>query len=84
MNKDEDRNCFYVSDLPLVATLVFLGFQFLELDASNPARSVFKFPANKEIDNAVTSYWQGKLFVEPKSFCNIQRELKARLRSMQK
>lgn len=81
MKKDEVSNSFQTSDFPLVATLVTLGFQIDSLDTSDPSRVVFTFIQTTELIETIESFWSSSTSVEPKYFCNIQRELKARIRS---
>ena len=73
-----------ISDLTLATTLLFLGYKFVYLDMTNPSRIVFEFSKNKSIQETIDKYWSGQISVEPKNFNNIQRELKARIRSLQK
>ena len=80
MRKDESRYTTPVSDLSLTVTLLLHGFNLENMDSSNPSRVVFNFTVQNNIHEVIASYWKGELSVEPKSFCNLQRELKARIR----
>lgn len=81
-NYEENRSSsFETSDLPLVITLVTLGFYSIRLDVSDPARVVFQFPKEEKLQTTIDEFWAGKLVVEPKTFWNNQRELKARIRN---
>lgn len=80
-NDDTSSYFFETSDLPLATTLTALGFPLQELDASDPIRVIFKFFQDENLKNTVSAFWQNELRVEPKTFSNAQRELKARIRS---
>jgi hypothetical protein len=83
MRNDEHRSSFFeTSDLPLAVTLLTLGIPLVSLDTSNPSRVIFQFQQTEETQQIVSQYWEGKLTVEPKTFLNTQRELKARIRNV--
>lgn len=83
MRKNEDHS-FRTGDLSLAATLLSLGFSLVSLDTTDPSRVIFEFSSDAKLNEVVSAFWKGSLVVEPKTFWNTQRELKARIRSLQK
>ena len=81
MRNIESRYTTPVTDLALTVTLLLQGFNLESMDSSNPARVIFRFTTKDNILEVMASYWKSELSVEPKSFCNLQRELKARIRT---
>lgn len=81
MNNEKDYNQkhFSSSELALCSALVCLEFPLDSLDKTNPQRTIFKFKRSKELDLAVTNFWQRKLLVEPLAFFEAQRYLKSRI-----
>lgn len=80
-NENESNSLMHTSDLPLIVTLVSLGFHFKSFDKSNSSRVVFSFQQTPNLQEVVEKFWQGKLAIEPKMFWNTQRELKAQIRN---
>lgn len=80
-NNDTRSSSLRTSDLPLVVTLLTLGFSFEHIDVTNPSRVIFEFSDQKGLQEATDAFWAGKITVEPKIFWNLQRELKARIRN---
>lgn len=81
MNPNENRNSlFETSDFPLAVTLLSLGFPLQQLDSSNPLRAVFCFTQSVTLQKTVDDFWNSKISIEPISFLNNQRALKARIR----
>lgn len=72
-----------VNDLNLSSTLQYLGFSIVTInrDPKEHPKVGFVFEKTKELEDAISRYWQGLLLVEPKSYWNIARELKSRVRS---
>lgn len=82
MKNNEDRSSsFETSDFPLCVTLLTLGFTIDALNGADPNRIVFCFSQTDSLIDSIKKYWTGQLSVEPKSFWNAQRELKARIRN---
>ena len=78
IQKLEKNNYFKTSDLALAAA-INLSQPLESLDRSNPHKVLFIFPNNKQTEDIVDSYWKRQLQVEPLSFFNSLRTLKARL-----
>jgi hypothetical protein len=72
-----------VSDLALASAIQYLGFTVIALnrDPNEHPKVSFVFEKSDELNNAIHRYWEGLLLVEPKSFWNIARELKSRVRA---
>lgn len=80
-NNENIRSSFFeTSDFPLAVTLLSLGFTLQQLDSSNPSRAVFFFTSSEALQKTVDDFWNGKISIEPLSFLNNQRALKARIR----
>lgn len=74
----EQNDYFETADLALAAAINL--FQPLEaLDRSDSHKVLFIFPGDKQTKNIVGSYWKRQLEVEPLSYFNSLRTLKARL-----
>lgn len=69
------------SDLALCSALQFLGFPVVAInrDPKECPKVGFVFKKNKELDDAVSQFWNGSLSVEPKGYWNASRELKSRI-----
>lgn len=76
-------NHLEVSDLGLVSALQYLGFTVVAInrDPKEHPKVAFVFAKSKELESAVSRYWEGLLLVEPKLYWNIARELKSRIRT---
>jgi len=73
--KDE----FRTADLSPVAALCVSRFVVEEMERVSPTRSVFIFTSTAELQEAVDGYWRGDLRIEPQSFFNQLKILKARI-----
>jgi len=72
------NNYYQTADLALAASInLFQPLQ--EVDRTNFRKALFIFPNNKQTDEIVDSYWKRQLQVEPLSYFNSLRTLKARL-----
>lgn len=69
---------FRTSDMALTAVLL-LSHPLEEVDRQNPRKAQFVFRRNDDLDRVVDSFWKGLLQVEPQSFFNQLRLVKARL-----
>jgi len=71
---------FETSDLSLSSTLVSLGFSIDCLDKSNP-KVIFIFKSTPELIQTIQSFWAAKLKIEPRTYFNNLKDLKARIYS---
>lgn len=71
-------NYFATSDLACCAAIITIGFTLEAIDKTNPKAS-FLFLRSVELDKALEAYWRGELRVEPQSYFNQLRNIKARL-----
>ena len=71
-----------VSDLALASAIQYLGFTVIALnrDPKEHPKVSFVFERSNELNNAIHRYWEGLLLIEPKTYWNIARELKSRIR----
>jgi hypothetical protein len=73
------ENDFYrTSDLAL-ATTISLFYPIEAIDKQNPHKAYFIFKREEGLDELIEKYWRGELRVEPKTFFNQLRVIKARL-----
>lgn len=79
--KDEEHISF--SEFSLAIALICLGFKLIALNRSDQTyrKIVFVFKKDTALQTTVSRYWNGDLLVEPKTFWNVSRELKSRMRS---
>ena len=83
----EKPEIFSTRDLYLASTLISLKFYMLNIDyqveGSKPV-GYFNFEDTPELRKAETDYWQGRLMVEPRSFVDNLRGIKARVTNIYK
>ena len=70
---------FRTADLSLTAALCVSGFVVEEMERVSPTRSVFIFKDSSDLQESVNGYWRGDLRVEPQSFFNQLKTIKARI-----
>lgn len=72
-------NDYYsTSDLAL-ATALSLFYPVDAIDRQNPHKAQFLFKRNQELDQLIESYWRGELKVNPATYFNQLKIIKARL-----
>ena len=69
---------YKTSSLPL-ATFLSIHQPILDIDRESPARALFVFDQNQELEHLITDYWSGKTLVEPQTYFNQLKIVKARL-----
>ena len=69
---------FFSSDLALV-TSISIFFPIVEIDKQNPRKVLFKFSRNKKLEAFIDRYWKKELRIEPRSFFDQLKALKARI-----
>ena len=74
----KENNFYKTADLALTAA-VSLFYPVEAIDRQNPKKAQFIFKRGKALDVLIESYWQGKLRVDPASYFNALRVIKARL-----
>ncbi len=79
--KDDEHVSF--SEFSLAITLICLGFKLDALNRNDQTYRKIEFTFSKTgaLEAAITRYWNGDLLIEPKTFWNVSRELKSRMRS---
>ena len=79
MTSELSQNDFYsTSDLAL-ATVLSLYYPIEAIDKSDPKRASFYFKRDENLDNLLEQYWRKELKIEPQSFFQQLRIVKARL-----
>lgn len=68
-------------DLPLCATLCCFGYRIEAINRQNPQKVIFLIKRDRELDDLIQKYWTHQLRVEPMSFFNFLKEIKARIYS---
>jgi len=66
------------SDLALVTTLS-LFYPIETIDRQNPHKALFLFKRNAELDQLIETYWKGELKVNPATYFQQLKIIKARL-----
>lgn len=72
------QNIFISSDLALV-TAISLFHNIEDLDRQNPRKALFVFNRSKKLDELLNSYWKKELRIEPRSYFDQLKAIKARL-----
>jgi len=75
----EENRFFKTSDLSLIATLQLYGYQIESIDRGNSEKLVFAIKYNDELDNLIKSFWSRSLSVEPLSYFESLKNIKARI-----
>jgi hypothetical protein len=70
---------YKTNDFALSASLLAMNFKVQKLEKLGSGRVVFYFENSNNLLEAVDDYWQDKLAINPKTFFNAQKELKARM-----
>lgn len=70
---------YKTNDFALSASLLAMNFKVQKLEKLGSGRVVFYFENNDDLMNTVEDYWQDRLTINPKTFFNAQKELKARM-----
>jgi hypothetical protein len=74
----KEKKLFRTSDLAL-ATTISLFYPIEAIDKHNPRKAYFVFKREEGLDELIEKYWKGELRIEPKTFFNQLRIIKARL-----
>jgi hypothetical protein len=78
---DDEYYDYRTSDLSLAATLVCLGYYLTGLERGNDYKVLFEFSLNKSGKDAIDSYWNDGLTVNPRLYFDNLKMLKNRLYS---
>lgn len=71
-------NLFASSDLALAAT-ISIYFPVVIIDKQDPRKALFVFKRSNKLDELVDKYWNKELLVEPRTYFDSIKALKARL-----
>jgi|WetSurMetagenome_2_1015567.scaffolds.fasta_scaffold52588_5 hypothetical protein len=74
-----NKDVFQTADLSLAVALCVSGYVVAEMNRVSPTRSMFVFEDSAELQATMSGYWRGELRVEPQSFFNQMKILKARI-----
>ena len=81
MSEKMTNNLYQCSDLGLT-TVLSLYFPIVSINRPpNSRKAFFSFEQTKELINLIQTYWRGELRIEPKTYFNQLRTVKARLYS---
>lgn len=81
MNEKMTTNLYQCSDLGLT-TVLSLYFSIVSINKQPNSRKVFfSFEQTKELSDLIQTYWRGELRIEPKTYFDQLRTIKARLYS---
>lgn len=73
-----DKDVYRTADLALAAA-IFVSFPLEAIDREKPRKAQFLFRRENGLDEFISAYWRGQLQVEPQSYFNALRVIKARL-----
>ena len=73
-----EKDFYRTADLALAAA-ISLFYPVEAIDKQNPHKAQFIFKRNKDLDVLIESFWRGELKVDPASYFNALRVIKARL-----
>lgn len=74
------NNYYSSSDLAL-ATALSLFYPIDSIDRQNPHKALFLFKKDAGLEQLIEAYWRGELKVNPASYFNQLKSIKARLYS---
>ena len=74
------KNFFKTSDFGLCVVLSVLGFKLISIDKSNPAKAIFEFEDDGEIQKYSEAYFRGELRLDPRLVLLESRLIKSRLK----
>ena len=81
MNEKMTTNLYQCADLGLTVVLS-LYFSIVSINRQPNSRKVFfSFEQTKELSDLIQTYWRGELRIEPKTYFDQLRTIKARLYS---
>lgn len=78
IKRQSTNDSYSSSDLALVTTLS-LFYPIEAIDRQNPHKAVFVFKRDAELDRLIEAYWRKELKVEPQTYFQQLKVLKARL-----
>ncbi|OGL77070.1 hypothetical protein A3E97_01585 [Candidatus Uhrbacteria bacterium RIFCSPHIGHO2_12_FULL_47_12] len=70
---------FQTSDLALTTYLTINNFLFVNANRRDPKRVVFEFQETPVLLKHVEKFWNGKTLVEPFSFLQATKRIKAKI-----
>ena len=79
MTMKEHKSVFRTADLALAAALCVSRFGVDSVEKVDQQRLVFIFERNERLNDAVDQYWRGEMLVEPQTYFNQLKVLKARI-----
>ncbi len=74
------KDYYSTSDLAL-ATAISLWYPIDAIDRQNPRKAIFLFKRDEKFDELIEVYWKRELKVEPQTYFNQLKAIKARLYS---
>ena len=81
MSEKMTTNLYQCADLGLTVVLS-LYFPIISINRqANSKKAYFSFEQTKELSNLIQTYWRGELRIEPKTYFDQLRTIKARLYS---
>lgn len=74
------KDFYSTSDLAL-ATAISLWYPIDAIDKQNPHKANFLFKRDEKLDELLEAYWKRELKIEPQTYFNQLKAIKARLYS---
>lgn len=72
---------YRTTDFVLTISLLSLGFKVIKLEKIGSGKITFVFNPSEALSETIDAFWQDELSINPKTFFNCQKELKARMYS---
>lgn len=72
-------NDYYSTTDLALTTAISLFFPLEAIDRQNPHKALFLFKRNAELDQLIETYWKGELKVNPATYFQQLKIIKARL-----
>ena len=79
ISKLSNQNYWRSSDLALCATLCCYGYCIETIDRRNPSKAIFSIKKDERLDDLIQKYWAHQIQIEPMSYFNFLKEIKARI-----
>lgn len=75
----QNINDYYATSDLALATAISLSYPIEVIDRQNPTKAQFLFKRDSGLDQLIEAYWKGELKINPQTYFNQLKTLKARL-----
>ena len=74
-----NKNPYITSDFQVATYLYSQDILLISIDWVSPTKAEFLFENNKDLQEAISKFWNGEAFVDAKTLLQAQKELKQRM-----